>query len=569
MDLQHKKMNDLFQFKCNHEAYAVEIYFYTQGSGSNMLFTSGYMNPEASGELFLKICSVGALIDNVGFIGVISGDNRIKVKDIIMMAKKAVQRRVKSFKNGAKSVEDIDAMTTDEVGEKFFPDHTGNQPKKDPVKEENKSRFSFRLRKPKTDLVDLTCVEEEEKSEEGGNVSVCSSLFYKTCCSDMEGSLEGSSSEMTDDKEKVPNKVIHPPFDEEHFLDHFLYREDKDFIVDPEDNLMQTMSLEAMQADFAERLASIYQNQEDDEKRQNKQWREENSTKTSFFRTFHDDSSVTRRQNSRKTESSTGKSQQSTVKDHFKMSFGNVSSTSSRNENNPSSSSLSSPKLGRGIDPKKDVINLSEKKSRLLDTEDYDKLEKQKRESTTPKFYQPSLSFSSSQPIPPNFTIPKKTSRSPVHGPSPSILEKSPNTSVKARPSINSRTSAYSSGGERGAMMVTMALKRLPTKLVDKVESPCRRYDPRDMAEPLGVRRTPQSIEGFIDGIKDQEIINLDGGSDSDEENKKKNGKHKRKLLEIEPPSTTTNRIFKSKQPRRNQSGPNFGRFDGSSHKEK
>lgn len=562
MDLQRLRINDLFEAKFHYEGCDVAIYFYTSSTDCSMMFTAGYFNPEALSDMLAQVLGLDEdFAEDIGFIGVISGDNRLKVKKCIELASNAVKCRVKTFKEGAKSVKNIEAMTIEEVCEKFFPDRLEKKgEKEEPPPKSSPWRFRRIRRPPKNDLVDLTICEEEGSAD---NESVCSSVFFETICSELSW-VDGLSDENIG--EETLQKLRKPPKDKE-LLKKFMKTVDYDKIIDPDEYQVETRSEEELMEEFDVITAKMLQKQyDDDEQRDRLQLEENNGKKTpANLQVFRDDSKVTRR-------SGREHSNQPSLLDYFDADYNKTASTSkSFQQTGNESSSRNEPQLGRGIDPKKGVIlGGSQIKSKLLTQEE---IQNAKKASSVPQFQKKQISFSSSEDVvttspklPPQYTIPKKTRHSPEKQ-SQSVIEKSPVGRILSRPSINSRTTRFDGKhfDSRTKQILSMAI----SKLTD-VDSPPNRYDPRQMAQPLGPR-TPSSVEDFINSKPErgEDVINVD--DDEDENNNGNHMKPKRKLMDLEGPPqqpAKKNRIFTTKTPGSRPRGgnkPNFSSYDGSS----
>lgn len=521
MDLEHKRVTDLFEVKFSLKGHDVEIYFFVQETECNMLFTAGYFNIEALQKVFLEVTSV---VEKVSFIGIISGDDRETVKQCAKKTIKAVKRRVRSFIEGGRSIRNINTMTIEEIYKKFFSNNSTEQSDK-----KSKTRI-LRDSQSRNELVDLTIAEEENSNDKQ---SVRSTIYFEQCCSDVLSS-SGSSCILVKN-EDLCKKFLQPPTDS-YLLDSFIKQVDKDLIIDPDEYQAETRSLEEMKLEFIALEEKV--------KRKLESEPEEKGMEAKTPKKFRDDSNVSRCSTSRSPLSDFRRS----LFSHHKEKFTDSQKTS-----------LVLPQLGRGIDLKEGV-KLGDPIEIVLDSDDY------KSSTKLPKFSQSFISFSlpvQTNPSPSKFTIPKKRSTSPkFHQQNPPVIEKSPVSSVKARSPINNRIYHQSPDSHRGMKMLQLALKGS----TEGISSP-NQHNPQERAVSIDRRSTPASVSDFIDKPKENEdvleIIDLD---DNDDEKNNNETKHRKRAFYNPEP----NKIFTSKKPRsrnRSPNGPNFGNFDGSSRR--
>lgn len=565
MDLQRLEVKHLFDVKFNQENCNAAIYFFAPNFESylsskafpqmlQMIFTSGYFNPEALSQMFGVTINVD---EEIGFIGVISSDNKEAVRKCIEKAVKAFKNRVKAFESGGKSVEHIEAMTIEEVCEKYFPDRTETKNVERTKPEPDVfHRYPFRFLRPKSDLVDLTDC-DEEVAEDNEHHSISSSAFLEACCSDSSSLISFTPKDLDIDEDMM-KKLIQPPADGEK-LQKFLAEVDPDLIIDPDEYQIETRTLDELSREFKKLADEVKQREKEDYVQH-------------CDEPVIPQKQVTHRPNDSKVTQRPRTSQQSTLNSFLDKDFkaGPSTSPSFRNiRESDHGMSSNDPQLARGIDwNATPVINLTRTiKSKLLDAKDFEKLNQKHSlpSMSKPPSNQTKMSFSTQSTIPQCALprIPKKTSQSPERHQSKSVVEKSPEFAIKSRPPIHApRFSQPSNFGNRGSQMLQMVSKHNQS-MIDP-SSPCG-YDPRNFLKPLGrnVNHTPPSVRTFIDDrmeVHEQEIIDVD-----DENN---NG-NRRKLLKIEPPAPPQRnyRIFThkiSKGSRGSSNQPNFGNYDGS-----
>ena len=494
----------------------------------------------ATQQLMLQILRVDSSPDNICFVGVIDGDNRSKINKVLQKAAKAVENRIKEFKDAFKSVRFIDSMSPEEIFAKFFSDQreiVNNTDKEVPKKV---YRRIVPMRQAKLRTVDLTADEDDEVSQ-AENTSLTSSCF----CSEVSISESCSS-------EKARKLLIKKPMDPQ-MLEDFIRGADVSFKT-------ETRSLESLEKEFVALASKMYQRQEDEDIEREKRWKDDYSkqgTKTNTKReknclaiipsslkdTKRPESPIPFRCNLQASSSSAVQKDSNDSRRKILPLFESTSKAEVKNPSTPRHSRSSlfshhqipltdpadnekskllsrSPRLGRGLNEKEGFkVDISLTKKRLLDAEDYLKYNKNKQ---MPKLRQsmistPSLPALESSKIPDKIPTSEQVSKT-------STCHKSP---IRSRRPISDREADLSSN------YVESSLLRL-----------------------MQDRRTQNVIpaSSFSDKEDVVEVIDLDEDEENNSITNNQEGK-KRKLSDVEPQAY---KIFSSKNK------PNFSNYNGS-----
>ena len=520
----------------------VEIYFFDVGTdenNTNMLFTSNYFNPIATGDLLVKLMAAAGdynFFDSIGFIGIIKNDNTKNVEHNIDKAFAIFLKRIEFAVNQAKSVKNIDSLSTEEVIEKFlsiddeinfFPSHplVQNELPKQP-----EGRV-LRPRNPKPALVDLTTVEDKTLDD-----SLAPSEIY-LCCSDItetDDTRDDSTTIQTSDYEC--HKFIKQSLDPDG-LDRWFGV--NDFSQKPDDHDEKhptyTTSLHEMEESLLEQFKKGCQ--EAKIERREKEKRHENSSilsrhleKTQAFDHYSQKSAQDRGETTNKTASAKGRGE-------------------SRNSTARNSSSRSGSILSHLSSHQKSEGNSSfQNKPRLLDKEDYEKYCSAKKNRLNESL---SSRFSMTPKWRDSFKIPKKNSLSPERQPSSSVIEKSPtkNDKIKGRPPLRApskiaptRSSNMQPGCLDGNELI---LKKVFGKSPEGCHSPngYNMFPQKSSMKSVTPQKLSMEAESStvnsneIVVVEDDEVETISDSQDDGENNdRNNNGRQKRKLLNTASP---------------------------------
>lgn len=507
MQLQRLKSTELYEVKFDHQGCEVEICFFSvNNTNFNMILTGGYHNPTATNRMFLKMMNAAnnhSSMESIGFIGFLTTDDITTVKECIEICFQKLKNRVKFIEQQMKEINAIEAMIPGEIiGEivyKYFNNEVKAANAKSPPQSFS-SRFS-RTRKPKEQIVDLTDVDEEMPNV--NNIDIPDELFYDVCCSDVSD-IDPLFGHFAGEKKNKLNEEVNR------------WCLESDFGMYPDDH-EKCPPLKKLQ----EKLKDLLKETQKHELNEFKFMKEHNvSMSYDENPSEHPSTSQYNIQFLNRTDA---------------VKYYENKATEDRGSIKDTRRTLS-PQLGRNWDHSLRLnFDTKTKNKRILDPEDYQKIEEDKRnKKQKQRFSDPKL------PKFPGFTIPKKVP-SPEKGFSPSVVSTSP--SIYARKPIHDaiKNSSKIQQSDRNVKMLSTFLTGPP------------KCEPSPDGYMRISRESDRSSLEVVKSLADKvETIVLDKDDENENSDMNNNGQRPRKIFhDFETPKETPkkNKIFTTKKP--------------------